>query len=823
MRSAASADYFKQGLAKRCPICSVWIEKNGGCDHITCLVCGSDWCWSCGRNWPPCKQQHLWRTATPRIEGESFDGWEDNTRLGPKIAELKAENAMIERMVASRAVERGGGGTSFINWKEACRREHPDWARQMEENELEIKRLTDIELTRQICMEHARRIRMDHARRIEQVTDFIDRNIACGHFDQMLLGCDRVGEYASSVPPLRSGPAFISRADARAAFRRLEVDAQLCLHDMKTKVLVAHTAADIRVSRALVARERADFVEDAANQAVAVDPRLDRSVAVLAAKILDFDGTKLEPRAIIAAVSMPSGCHRVHHSAEEMKEKARERGIHTAEAGAESDLALADQYVVAVRLLCAAGEAGNQRASREQAGLAKLHSELSIGLRTLVSVAVFRWKSSGVSGGVASLAAALLGAGCVTSMEADARSLVEDEQTQVISKQNKEWDMSLRRLQHLQLARAQVSTALGHDLSDPVASSTVGKIRKWCAYGRQQLDRRFAQVAAAAVAEDAALDPVVAFFAAHSFALFYKQEPTVADVKAQALGGTRPPMYRRRELLAAEVNYSLNTRLAEYSHAVAAFAWPLVQGSDPQLVEEKMLPVWEVVAAFENPAEGFSLSNIAPPAPHVIARALVHLNVIPCVEALLRGWIVSDEAAARAAVLDGEKQENPLQRFITSEVFQRALVEDDWAHGFAAIVQLKEEIEQMRRAQVKGLCDSESSERALVEDDWAHGFAAIVQLKEEIEQMRRAQVKGLCDSESSERALVEDDWARGFAAIVQLKENVKKAWQYFLRRLPQLLVEESHARTAIEQEVDAASVTFKKKAWKLMQNARFGG
>jgi hypothetical protein len=33
---------------RKCPRCKVPIEKNRGCNHMICLHCGTDFCWSCG-------------------------------------------------------------------------------------------------------------------------------------------------------------------------------------------------------------------------------------------------------------------------------------------------------------------------------------------------------------------------------------------------------------------------------------------------------------------------------------------------------------------------------------------------------------------------------------------------------------------------------------------------------------------------------------------------------------------------------------------------------------------------------------------------------
>ncbi|CAE7370501.1 unnamed protein product [Symbiodinium natans] len=37
---------------KRCPKCREYIEKNGGCDHMTCR-CGHQFSWSTLKPWPP--------------------------------------------------------------------------------------------------------------------------------------------------------------------------------------------------------------------------------------------------------------------------------------------------------------------------------------------------------------------------------------------------------------------------------------------------------------------------------------------------------------------------------------------------------------------------------------------------------------------------------------------------------------------------------------------------------------------------------------------------------------------------------------------------
>lgn len=52
-----SVNFLFKKSKKTCPHCCAYIEKNGGCNHITC-VCGHEFCWCC--RWPwQCNRTYL--------------------------------------------------------------------------------------------------------------------------------------------------------------------------------------------------------------------------------------------------------------------------------------------------------------------------------------------------------------------------------------------------------------------------------------------------------------------------------------------------------------------------------------------------------------------------------------------------------------------------------------------------------------------------------------------------------------------------------------------------------------------------------------------
>eukprot|EP01130_Rhizamoeba_saxonica_P002014 TRINITY_DN11822_c0_g1_i1.p1 TRINITY_DN11822_c0_g1~~TRINITY_DN11822_c0_g1_i1.p1 ORF type:complete len:671 (-),score=147.97 TRINITY_DN11822_c0_g1_i1:220-2232(-) len=46
-----AVDFWKNKFSKRCLSCLSYIEKNGGCSHITCQFCRYEFCWLCGRRY----------------------------------------------------------------------------------------------------------------------------------------------------------------------------------------------------------------------------------------------------------------------------------------------------------------------------------------------------------------------------------------------------------------------------------------------------------------------------------------------------------------------------------------------------------------------------------------------------------------------------------------------------------------------------------------------------------------------------------------------------------------------------------------------------
>jgi hypothetical protein len=53
---------------KACPRCQRHIEKNGGCNHMKCIKCHADWCWTCSKLYTgsnPCVCPHNYYYHAP--------------------------------------------------------------------------------------------------------------------------------------------------------------------------------------------------------------------------------------------------------------------------------------------------------------------------------------------------------------------------------------------------------------------------------------------------------------------------------------------------------------------------------------------------------------------------------------------------------------------------------------------------------------------------------------------------------------------------------------------------------------------------------------
>jgi len=69
-KNEAFSSIWKTLWAKKCPSCQVLIQKNGGCSHMNCSLCGLSFCWTCnGRHYEPKHLLYFWLSALPIIVG----------------------------------------------------------------------------------------------------------------------------------------------------------------------------------------------------------------------------------------------------------------------------------------------------------------------------------------------------------------------------------------------------------------------------------------------------------------------------------------------------------------------------------------------------------------------------------------------------------------------------------------------------------------------------------------------------------------------------------------------------------------------------------
>jgi len=65
---------------KQCPYCLVWIEKNGGCNHMTCHHCRGEFCWLCFGEWHSHTSCTDKKEVTRRPFNELFPDWHEKSK-----------------------------------------------------------------------------------------------------------------------------------------------------------------------------------------------------------------------------------------------------------------------------------------------------------------------------------------------------------------------------------------------------------------------------------------------------------------------------------------------------------------------------------------------------------------------------------------------------------------------------------------------------------------------------------------------------------------------------------------------------------------------
>jgi len=84
-RWGEAKDYMKNET-KQCPHCLVWIEKNGGCNHMTCHHCRGEFCWLCFGDWRTHVSCEEKKEVTRRPFNELFPNWQEkNKTLKPRF------------------------------------------------------------------------------------------------------------------------------------------------------------------------------------------------------------------------------------------------------------------------------------------------------------------------------------------------------------------------------------------------------------------------------------------------------------------------------------------------------------------------------------------------------------------------------------------------------------------------------------------------------------------------------------------------------------------------------------------------------------------
>jgi len=79
---------FMENETKQCPFCLAWIEKNGGCNHMTCHHCRGEFCWLCFGDWKTHQDCEHKEVVVRRPFNELFPDWlsKPTKTLRPRFA-----------------------------------------------------------------------------------------------------------------------------------------------------------------------------------------------------------------------------------------------------------------------------------------------------------------------------------------------------------------------------------------------------------------------------------------------------------------------------------------------------------------------------------------------------------------------------------------------------------------------------------------------------------------------------------------------------------------------------------------------------------------
>lgn len=75
--------FLRKEGAKQCPKCNVWVEKNGGCDHMTCRKCQYEFWWSTLEPYP--NGRSTWSQETDPLPEDPFELLRNNFALNRNV------------------------------------------------------------------------------------------------------------------------------------------------------------------------------------------------------------------------------------------------------------------------------------------------------------------------------------------------------------------------------------------------------------------------------------------------------------------------------------------------------------------------------------------------------------------------------------------------------------------------------------------------------------------------------------------------------------------------------------------------------------------